>query len=158
MLAIQPTIKNAPYDNVGAYRTLQAMMARGERVSTKFFTDRDGYPCVWLESDRVSGFKYRLKMDSLQGLYNYLKHGEVADFDHAPNEVETCEAEDDDFQLSMLKQLLESGEIVQFRPMFRDAPQYVTAFIHWKKGLVFFKVERTEELLDYLTERGTILI
>lgn len=45
------------YDNIGAYQTLQDMMNRKEVINVKFFTDKQSYPCAWIESRVVAGFK-----------------------------------------------------------------------------------------------------
>lgn len=51
------------YDNVGAYKTLQALMNRGENLTIKFFKSKDNIPCAWIESRNIAGFKYEMKMN-----------------------------------------------------------------------------------------------
>ena len=46
------------YDNRGAYKTLQDMMSRKEVINVKFYADKQGDPCAWIESANVAGFKY----------------------------------------------------------------------------------------------------
>lgn len=69
------------YDNKGAHQALLGMMNRKEVINVKFFTDKQSYPCAWIESKGVAGFKYQLKSESFKGLLRYLAKGEVTDFD-----------------------------------------------------------------------------
>lgn len=139
------------YDNQGAYQTLQDMMNRKEVINVKFFADKEGYPCSWIESRDVAGFKYRLKGESLKGILHYLNKGEVSDFDADPMKMEMVNAPKD-FQLNLFKQFVKSGRKIQYVPLFREANGYVSANIPFFKGKIFFRVERTSELLDYLRE------
>lgn len=77
------------YDNLGAYQALLGMMNRKEVINVKFFTDKQSYPCAWIESRVVAGFKYQLKGESFKGVLKYLAKGEVTDFDADPMNVET---------------------------------------------------------------------
>lgn len=143
------------YDNEGAYQTLQTMMNRKEQLVIKFYTDKDGNPCALIESRRVAGFKYQLKGASFQGLMNYLTRGEVIDFDHNPAEVETLE-EGADFQLMVLQELIREGKTIQYIPLFRENPEYISAVLPCFKGKVMFRIKRTNEILDYLRENKQI--
>ena len=143
------------YDNEGAYQTLQAMMNRKEQLVIKFYTDKDGNPCALIESRRVAGFKYQLKGASFQGLMNYLTRGEVVDFDHNPAEVETLE-EGADFQLMVLQELIREGKTIQYIPLFRENPEYISAVLPCFKGKVMFRIKRTNDMLDYLRENQQI--
>lgn len=139
------------YDNKGAYQTLQEMMSRKEVINVKFYADKQGYPCAWIESANVAGFKYILKSESFAGLMKYLAKGEVSDFDADPMKAEAVNAPKD-FQLNLFKQFVGSGRKIQYVPLFREANGYVSANIPFFKGKIFFRVERTSELLDYLRE------
>ena len=75
-----------------------------------------------------------------------------------PTELNPYKAgEDSNFQLSILKQLIESGKRVQFVPLFREVNNYISAASAFLRGKIFFRVERTEELLDYLREKEAII-
>lgn len=141
------------YDNQGAYQTLQDMMDRKEVINVKFFADKQGYPCAWIESRQVAGFKYQLKGESLKGLLRYLNNNEVTDFDQAPMKVEPLSTPQEDFQLNLFKQFVESGRAIQYTPLFRESTGYVSATIPLFKGKIFFRVVRTDELLSYLREK-----
>lgn len=139
------------YDNKGAYQTLQEMMSRKEVINVKFFADKQDYPCAWIESANVAGFKYILKDQAFTGLMKYLVKGEISDFDTDPMQTETVNAPKD-FQLNLFKQFVGSGRKIQYVPLFRESNGYVSANIPFFKGKIFFRVERTSELLDYLRE------
>lgn len=139
------------YDNQGAYNTLQAMMNRKEQLTVKFYGSKENIPCAWIESVHVAGFKYQLKTESFTGLLNYLSNGEVTDFDTNPNEADIWE-EDIDFQFAVLKMQIEAGRTIQFVPLFRERPQYISAILPCFKGKVMFRIKRTEDTLNYLRE------
>ena len=130
------------YDNKGAYQTLQDMMNRKEVINVKFYADKQGYPCAWIESANVAGFKYILKNESFAGLMKYLVKGEVSDFDADPMKAEAVNAPKD-FQLNLFKRFVGSGRKIQYVPLFREANEYVSANIPFFKGKIFFRVERT---------------
>lgn len=140
------------YDNKGAHQALLGMMNRKEVINVKFFTDKQSYPCAWIESKGVAGFKYQLKSESFKGLLKYLAKGEVTDFDADPMKVETLSNPQEDFQLNIFKMFIEGGWKIQYVPLFRESNGYVSANLPLYKGKIFFRVERTNELLDYLRE------
>lgn len=141
------------YDNLGAYQALLGMMNRKEVINVKFFTDKQSYPCAWIESRVVAGFKYQLKGESFKGVLKYLAKGEVTDFDADPMNVETQSNPQEDFQLNIFKMFIEGGWKIQYVPLFRESNGYVSANLPLYKGKIFFRVERTNELLDYLREK-----
>lgn len=140
------------YDNQGAYNTLQEMMKRKEQLTVKFYGSKDNTRCAWIESSRVAGFKYQLKNASYQGLLNYLFKGDVTDFDASPKEADTLN-ENEDFQLGILKAMIEAGKTIQYVPLFREHPESISAILPCFKGKIMFRIKRTEETLDYLREQ-----
>lgn len=149
----ESTVKK--YDNEGAYQTLLAMMAGKEQLTVKFYSGKDGVPCAWIESKRVAGFKYQLKSETYQGLMSYLNNGEFVDFDNNPTATDTLE-EGADFQLMVLQALIREGKTIQYVPLFRENPEYVSAVLPCFKGKVIFRIKRTNEMLDYLRENKQI--
>lgn len=99
------------YDNQGAHNAIKSMMQRKETLSIRLYTDKENYPCIWVESYNVAGFK----------------------------------------------QLIESGKRVQFVPLFREVNNYISATSAFLRGKIFFRVERTDEILDYLREKEAII-
>ena len=143
------------YDNEGAYKTLQAMMNNKEQLAVKFYSSKDGIPCAWIESKRVAGFKYELKSETFQGLMDYLNDGNALDFDSNPTKTDTLD-EGADFQLLVLQMFVESGKTLQYVPLFRENPQYLSAVLPCFKGKVMFRIKRSDEFLDYLRENKQI--
>ena len=144
------------YDNQGAYNTLQAMMNRKEQLTVKFYGSKDNMPCAWIESVHVAGFKYQLKSASYQGLLNYLFKGDVTDFDTNPKEADTLN-ENEDFQLEILKAMIDAGKTIQYVPLFREHPESISAILPCFKGKIMFRIKRTDETLDYLREHKQII-
>lgn len=151
-----PQVKK--YDNEGAHNAIKSMMQRKETLSIRLYTNKENYPCIWIESLNVAGFKYHVNPDSFNWIYNYLRTGESEDKGINPNELNPYKAdEDNNFQLSILKQLIESGKRVQFVPLFREVNNYISATSAFLRGKIFFRLERTEELMEYLREKEAII-
>lgn len=154
--SMQSIPSTANYDNEGAFQQLLSMMKRGERIDLKFFTSKDNYPSVWAESRTVAGFRCDLSSESYDGLLEYLATGKY-------DVLEKCGSEADklndgaDFQLMVMKQFIESGRMLQYVPQFREYADKVTASISFLKGKIIFRVNRTEELMDYLRENNQII-
>lgn len=144
------------YDNAGAYAELQQAMKRGDVLSVRFYTNKDNLPCAWIESRNVQGFCYILKEASLMGLFSYVFSGAVSDFDENPNTTDDLIEGHDNFQLDLLKMFVNAGKSVQFVPLFRENPGFISAVVPMKKGKLYFRVERTDTLLDYLREKKMV--
>jgi len=146
------------YDNTGAHNQIKSMMQRKEILNIKFFTTRNNCPCAWIESNKVSGFKYLINDKNLIWLFNYLREGKIEDFDVNPLDVEPFkEDKNNDTQLIILKQLIESGKNVQFTPSFRETNNFISGVSSFSRGKIFFRVERTDELLEYLHEKEALI-
>ena len=150
-----PTLQESQsqYDNIGAYNQLQVMMKAGQKLSVKFYTGKDNKPCAWIESNQVKGFRYELKEVSFSGLINYLITGETADFDTSPMEAQPL-AEGSNYALLVLELMLEEHWGIQFTPLFRERSNYITAQKAFRKGIIFFRIPRTEENLELIREYG----
>lgn len=145
------------YDNMGAHNAAKLMMRKYENLTVQFKTSKDNFPYAWLESQSMVGFKLILNQKELTWLMGYLKEGKAEDFGTEPEKVEAYkEGEDSDLQMSIFKQLIESGKILQFVPMFRETNGYITAYASYKKGKIIFRLKRTDELVEYLTEKELI--
>ena len=153
---LQPAQAMMQYDNEGAFNQLLSMMKRGERIDLKFFTSKDSHPSVWAESRTVAGFRYDVSSESYDSLLHYLRTGNYESF-------EKCQSESDeldggtDFQLMVMKQFIEGGMQLQYVPQFREYTDKVTASISYPKGKIVFRVNRTQELMDYLRENNQII-
>ena len=65
------------YDNASAMNALKVIMNRGEQLSVKFYTSKDNFPCAWIESKKIAGFKLILNQEGLNWLRTYLQTGET---------------------------------------------------------------------------------
>ena len=52
-----------------------------------FCTNKDNYPCAWIESKKIQGFCLILNQEGLSWLRTYLETGEAEDFGFNPNSV-----------------------------------------------------------------------
>lgn len=157
MAFIQPTAETA-YPNTEAHAELKAMMMRGERVNLSFGIDRLGYEVAYPQSKTTDWFGYQLNPESMAWILRYLTNGEAEDFNVNPTEVVKSEyTTKNDFLKDILKMFVENklGNI-QFVPEIRDRSGKISAIASFRHGLVSFRVERTDEMCDYLRERGLI--
>lgn len=145
------------YDNMGAHEAAKLIMRKFENMDAQFKTGKDGFPYAWLESKSMVGFKLILNVKELNWLMRYLMNGETEDFGTEPEKVEAYkEGEYNDLQLSIFKQLIEKGKILQFVPKFRETNGYITAYAFYKKGKIIFRLKETDELNEYLAEKELI--
>lgn len=150
---LQPAQAVAQYDNEGAFQQMLSMMKRGERIDLKLFTSKDNHPSVWAESRTVAGFRFDVSSESFDGLLLYLRTGNYESFEKCQSESDELD-EGTDFQLMVLKQFVEGGVLLQYVPQFREYADKVTASISYMKGKIIFRVNRTQELMDYLRENN----
>ena len=139
------------YDNAGAYATFMAIMNRGNRTDVQFKLDKDNYHYAWIESKGVAPFKYYLKNESFNGIVRFLMKGEATDFDPAPMDYEKAKFND---EFMIMKLFVDKGMTLQCTPLFREKPEYISAFLPCKKGKIIFRVKRTDYALNYLREAG----
>ena len=143
--------KQQLYDNVGAQAEVEKMMKRGDKLSVKFGTTKDQHPYAWVESKIVVGFKYELDAERVNNLIHYLITGEVSDYAGDPMQSDTVEVSED-YQWEVMKQFIESGQTLQYTPLFREYNDKISAMKAMFKGTIFFRIPRTTEILDYLRE------
>lgn len=149
---IEEEIEEYKQECVSAYNQLQLMMRRGEKLTIKFYTCRkDNTPCAWIESRNVAGFRYILKPETIDGIFNYLKTGDQCEFDINPGEYKSLE-DDEDFQKEILFRLLDSGKNIQWVPLFREYHPQISGFASFKMGKIIFRLERNDEILGELRE------
>lgn len=157
MALIQPTTETA-YPNTEAHAELKAMMNRNERITLSFGIDRFGYEVVYPQSKTTEWFSYQLNPKNFQWLIGYLKEGKTEDFKLDPMQLEKSEYTDaNTFKTEMLKMFVENklGNI-QFTPQLRDRSGKLSAVAWFNHGIVSFRIERTEEMTEYLRDKGLI--
>ena len=154
---IQSTAESA-YPNTEAHAELKAMMNRGERVNLSFGIDRLGYEVAYPQSKTTDWFAYQLNPENMAWILRYLTNGETEDFNVNPTEVVKSEyTTKNEFVSDLLKMFVENklGNI-QFTPEIRDRSGKISAIASFRHGLVSFQVERTEEMAEYLRDKGLI--
>lgn len=145
------TAKEQQYPNNEAHAEVMKMMNRGDKLSVKFGTTKTQHPYAWVESKTVAGFKYELDDERANNLINYLATGEVSEYAGDPMKSGIVEATKD-YQLEVMKKFIESGQTLQYTPLFREYNDKISAKKSMYKGTVFFRIPRTTEHLDYLRE------
>ena len=145
------------YDNTGAHNMLKSMMQRGDNLTIKFFTDKWGFPCIWVESRQIKGFKYRLSEQSLAWVSDYMFKAEFEDAGINPMELEQEKEGEKDFQESLFKLFIKEEYPLQVTPLFRERNGYISASSSFQKVKVLFSLKRTEEMLDFIRESGIII-
>lgn len=68
------------------------------------------------------------------------------------NEVEPNE-EGQDFTTDLFKLLIDEGFTPQIAPLFRTVYGYVNAVFNFPNGRMYFRLEHTDELMDYLADK-----
>ena len=157
MALIQPTTETV-YPNTEAHAELKAMMNRGEGENLSFGIDRLGFEVAYPQSKTTDWFGYQLNPESMAWILRYLTNGESEDFNVNPAEVVKSEyTTKNEFIADMLKMFVENklGNI-QFVPEIRDRSGKISAIASFRHGLVSFRVERTEEMTEYLRDKGLI--
>ena len=148
--------KHEPYNNVAAHEELKSMMSRFDRLNIFFDIDKDGYEVIKVESTRVKRFSYQLNDKSSDWLMTYLSTGKSEDFGVEPSEVQKSDqANGNEYRKNMLKLFVESKAVnIQFTPEFRDRRGQLTAVANFKFGNIFFFLNRDEDIVSYLQEKG----
>ena len=140
-----------PYDNEGACAELKKDMERGDNLSVKFYKDNESYTCVQVESKNVASFKVRLNPAIFAWIMQYIETGK-AEFQYDPTPMEPIEADVEAYKIDMLKLFVNGGKKIQWTPMFRERNGKLSGAYIAKYGKVFFYVERTDELIEWLRE------
>ena len=154
--SLQPAQAMMQYDNEGAFNQLLSMMKRGERIDLKLFTSKDNHPSVWAESRTVAGFRFDVSSETFESLLQYLRTGSYESFEKCQSEPDELD-EGAEFQMMIMKQFIEGGVLLQYVPQFREYADKITASISFMKGKIIFRVNRTQELMDYLRENNQII-
>ena len=142
----QPT-----YDNAGACEELQKDMRRGDNLSIRFYKDNDGYACAQVESRNVSPFKVRLNPTIFTWLFQYLESGKgECLYDSDP--MSPIETDAEAYKEDMLKLFVQKGKKFQWTPLFRERNGKLSGTYIAKYGKVFFYVNHSDELVDWLRE------
>lgn len=146
------------YNNTAAHGELKFMMSRLDRINMFFDIDEDGYEVLKVESSCVKRFAYQLNDKSANWLMIYLSTGKNEDFEVVPFDIQKSDqANGNEYRKNMLKSFVESKTVdLQFTPEFRDRRGQLTAVANFKFGNIFFFINRDEDIVSYLQEKGLI--
>ena len=160
---VEDLMKTGCYPNEEAMKVLKSMMKRyvdsrkfQHKLQIKFCVDRDGYDSAFVESGEVAPFKVRINEAIFQGLIKYLLTGEIGEEQLNPMELEKSESKDSNsFNTDLFKMFVEnaSGNI-QIVPAFRDRIGKLSAIVSFRYGNISFHIDRTDEVTDFLNEKG----
>ena len=99
------------------------------------------------------GFRYDVSPESFESILEYLRTGIYETFEKCKRESEALDA-GEDFQMMVLKQFVEAGMSLKYVPLFREYTDKITGSYFYLKGKVVFRVNRTQELINYLRENS----
>ena len=142
----------AQYDNEGACAELAKDMARKDNLSIKFTKDSEGYASLWIETKNVAGYKVRLNPTIFAWVMQYLKTGN-ANSQYEPMPMSPIETDSDAYRVDILKLFINAGKKIQWTPLFRERNGKLSGSYIAKYGKVFFYVDYTEDLINWLRER-----
>lgn len=151
------------YPNEEALLELKAMMIRyadtkqlKHKPHFRFCVDKDGYDAVFVESGTVAAFKLRLNGEIFQWIMKFLLNGEIEESGTKPLELEKSEyADSNEFNTALLQMLVENNTgNIQVVPAFRDRCGKISSIVSFRYGTMSFHIERTEEMSDFLHQKG----
>ena len=141
-----------PYDNKGACDELSKDMKRRDVLSLRFYKDKNtSHACVQVESKNVAPYKLQLNPALFAGLMRYIENGKPFECDPVP--MEAIQTDDETYKTDMLRLFVNANKTIQWTPLFRERNGKLSGTHIAKYGKVFFYVECTDELLDWLRER-----
>lgn len=131
-------------------------MDRNAKLTIKFYTSKEGKPCAFIEERNTGGFHYELKESSMIGLFTYIFSGQAEEFDQDPKASDDLIEEGEDFQVSVLRSLVDSDQPLRFTPLFRERPGKISAILSSQFGQIIFRVDRTEGLMEFLNDHKVL--
>lgn len=137
-------------DQISFKHTL-SMMKRGMEIELSFPDTRERFQRVMISGRSISMFPLDLSNESRAGLFDYLANGSFDTFEKSSNDVVTY-SRPIDFQLIVLRIFIMKKLPLLFTPREREYPYLQRAILPCKKGIIYFKVVRTKELVEYIKE------
>ena len=135
--------------NKQTFGFILGMMKAEVTINVRFVTSRELHPRIWVESKGVAMFPFDLSRESYKGIMEYLEKGKYDTFECSDGDVFTY-PEPTDFQVCVMKLLIRKGYPLQYVPIFRNYPYLQWANLPLLKGNLFFSVQRTKELMEYI--------
>lgn len=127
------------------------MMKRGMEIELSFPDTWERFQRVMISGRSISMFPLDLSNESRAGLFDYLANGSFDTFEKSSNDVVTY-SRPIDFQLIVLRIFIMKKLPLLFTPREREYPYLQRAILPCKKGIIYFKVVRTKELVEYIKE------
>ena len=133
------------YKNLEIHSQLKQLMEQGKKLTINL----DDEPCAWISTYRVTSLRYSLNNDSWKWLLNYLKTGNPDDFGINPVDLPPLP----NFQRKALTELVNGNECVARIPFLRETTAYINLVAIFKFGKVTFRIQRTNEFVEYLYDK-----
>ena len=136
------------YNNLQSSILLR-MMKMGMELEISFPDTWERFQRVMISGRSISRFHLDLSNESRVGLFEYLDTGNYETFEKSNQDIVTY-SRPVDFQLIVLRIFIKNKLPLQFHPRARDYPYYQFAILPCNKGIIYFKVKRTKELVGYI--------
>jgi hypothetical protein len=127
------------------------MMKMGMELELSFPETWERFQRVMISGRSISRFSLDLSNESRAGLFEYMDTGNYEAFEKSSQDVVTY-SRPIDFQSIVLRILVRNNMPLQFNPRARDYPYYQLAILPCIKGIIYFKVVRTKELVSYIRQ------
>lgn len=131
------------------FSILLRMMKMGMELEVSFPDKWERFQRVLISGRSISKFPLDLSNESRAGLFEYLDTGNYEAFEKSSQDIVTY-SRPVDFQLIVLRILIMNKMPLQFHPRARDYPYYQHVILPCIKGIIYFKVVRTEKLVGYI--------
>lgn len=140
--------------NNTSFRFLLGMMKAEVTLNVRFDTSRELHPRVWVESRGVAKFPFDLSRESYKGIMEYLERGKHETFECSCGDIITYPSPTD-FQLNVMMFFIRKGYPLLYTPINHNYPYEISAYLPFLKGIIFFNVRRTKELVGFIREHDT---
>lgn len=149
------TPTKSTYDNESAVKEMLSRMEKQERFkSVTFFIDRDNYPAMGIETNKAMRFKVLVNQSILTACVSYLTGQTIEPTTVKADEIARYN-EDVAFDFEMFKLLVDNGYNVQVMPLF-NSNNKVFAVFSFSKGQIVFRLNRTEDVLDFIADHNLL--
>lgn len=149
------TPTKSAYDNESAVKEMLSRMEKQERFkSVTFFIDRDNYPAMGIETNKAMRFKVLVNQSILTVCMSYLTGLTVEPTTVKADGIAKYN-EEVAFDFEIFKLLVDNGYNVQVMPLF-NSNNKVFAVFSFSKGQIVFRLNRTEEVLDFIADHNLL--
>ena len=121
-------------------------MRQGKQLNIRIEDD------AWISTQGVTGLRYQLNESSWQWLLTYLQTGIYEDFGVSPSKISRFSSDNE--QESKIKDLIEQNCNIACIPFLRETQAFIKLRGLFKFGKLFFSIKRTDEFMNYLSEKG----